>query len=184
MRTWLSLSLSLPLVLAACAAFQPAPSPPLLKLLPAALGRELAMAQQLVVRGGGKELALDVALEADAVSVRMAVLQFGRTLARLEWDGRQLTRTLAPGWTDAGMADRVLNDLQLVWWPASAIRSALPTDWNLTETATQRMLSYRGRSVMAITLPGAHLIVVDHILDGYTVRVQTDEQSPMFDTKP
>lgn len=155
---------------------------PLLKLSPASLGRELAMAQQLVVQTAGQGVAMDVALEVDAASVRMAVLQFGRTLARLEWDGRQLTRTLAPGWPDGLLAESVLNDLQLVWWPATAVRSALPAGWSLTETLNSRTLLHDGRVVVAIKLPQAGAIVIFHPLAGYTVQVRTEDQSPIFDS--
>ena len=174
--------LSLLLWLTACAGMAPPPAAPLLQLSPASLGRELSMAQQMQVQGAGPAVVLDVALEADATSVRMAVLQFGRTLARLEWDGKQLERTLAPGWPDNQLAERVLNDLQLVWWPAAAIRSALPGGWTLAQTPTQRTLAYQGRAVIAIDLPAPGRIRIHHTGEGYAVLVQTDDETPTFET--
>ncbi|MBC7919171.1 MAG: DUF3261 domain-containing protein [Rhodoferax sp.] len=169
-------------VLAACAMPPVVERAPLLKLTPASLGRELSMSQQMQVQAAGQNVVMDVALEADASAVRMAVLQFGRTLARLEWDGQQLSRTLAPGWPDSLLAERVLNDLQLVWWPASVVRGALPSGWSLAESVDSRTLLHEGRVVIEIELPRAGTIVIRHPLDGYTVQVRTDGQSPNFES--
>ncbi len=179
-RLWLCVAV-LGLV-AGCATVPPYETAPLLKLPPASLGRELAMAQQMQVEAGGRSVALDVVLEADATAVRLAVLQFGRTLARLEWDGQQLARTLAPGWPDSLLAESVLNDLQLVWWPVHALRGALPGGWTLDQTATSRTLWHGQRRVVAIELAqGGTTIVIRHPLEGYTVLVRTETQSPIFD---
>jgi hypothetical protein len=169
-------------LLAACAMQPVVETAPLLKLSPASLGRELSMSQQMQVQAAGQNVVMDVALEADATAVRMAVLQFGRTLARLEWDGQQLSRTLAPGWPDSLLAERVLNDLQLVWWPASVVRGALPLGWSLAEKADSRTLLHEGRLVIAIELPQAGTIVIRHPLEGYTVHLRTDGQSPNYES--
>lgn len=169
-------------LLTACATQPVVETAPLLKLSPASLGRELSMAQQMQVQAAGQNVVMDVALEADATAVRMAVLQFGRTLARLEWDGQQLSRTLAPGWPDSLLAERVLNDLQLVWWPVSVVRGALPSGWSLAEKADSRTLLHDGRVVISIELPQAGTIVIRHPLEGYAVQVRTDGQSPNYES--
>ncbi|APW43099.1 DUF3261 domain-containing protein [Rhodoferax saidenbachensis] len=169
-------------LVAGCAMPSAPDTAPLLKLSPASLGRELAMAQQMQVEAGGRSVTMDVALEADATAVRMAVLQLGRTLARMEWDGQQLTRTLAPGWPDSLLAESVLNDLQLVWWPVGAIRGALPAGWTLEQTASRRTLWHGPQRVVVIELAqGGTTIVIRHPLEGYTVQVRTETQSPIFD---
>lgn len=169
-------------LMAACATPPVIETAPLLRLSPASLGRELSMAQQMQVQVAGQNVVMDVALEVDATAVRMAVLQFGRTLARLEWDGQQLARTLAPGWPDSLLAERVLNDLQLVWWPVSVVRGALPAGWSLAEKADSRTLLHEGRLVIAIEIPQAGTIVIRHPLEGYTVQVRTDGQSPNYES--
>ena len=169
-------------VFAGCSTPPVAETAPLLKLSPASLGRELAMTQQLMVQSFGQRWTFDVALEADAASIRLAVLQFGRTVARLEWDGRFLTRTLTPGWPDGLLAERMLNDLQLAWWPANAVRDALPAGWTLVEMINSRTLLHENRVVVAITLPKAETIVIQHLLEGYTVQVRTEAQNPLFDS--
>ncbi len=103
------------------------------------------MVQQLDIQAAGQSRSLDVALEVDAQSVRMAFLQLGQTVARLEWDGRQLEQSLAPGWPKVVSAERVLSDLQLVWWPAEAVRAGLAPGWQLAESPQTRELSHEGR---------------------------------------
>jgi hypothetical protein len=98
-----------------CALFKGGAAKPLLRLTPASLGRELTAVQRMEVQAAGQSRSLDVALEVDASAVRMAVMQFGQTVARLDWDGQTLTQSLAPGWPSVVSAERVLSDLQLVW---------------------------------------------------------------------
>ncbi|MCW5220045.1 DUF3261 domain-containing protein [Verminephrobacter aporrectodeae subsp. tuberculatae] len=175
--------------LAGCAPLSPSPplpampAMPLLRLAPSSLGREWAVVQQLDVQAGGQKRSFEVALEVDARSVRVACMQWGHTVARLDWDGRQLDQSLAPGWPDAVSAERVLSDLQLVWWPAAAVRAALAPGWLLTESAQTRELSYGGRTVASVRMlaPG-HIELRQHA-QGYTVQVHTrGDAAPVFST--
>jgi len=170
------------LVLAACASspFAPQAATPMLRLAPSSLGRELAVVQQLDVEAAGQTRSLEVALEADAQSVRMAFLQLGQTVARLEWDGWQLEQSLAPGWPKVVSAEQVLSDLQLVWWPAAAVRAGLAPGWQLAESPQTRELSYEGRVVTSVRkLAPDHVELVQHTL-GYTVQVHSRGASPVF----
>src|SRR6218665_3888497 len=58
---------------------------PMLRLAPSALVGEWTVVQQLEVQAGGQKRSLDIALEVDAQSVRMAFMQWGHTVARLDW---------------------------------------------------------------------------------------------------
>lgn len=168
-------------VLAGCAT-QPPAATPLLRLAPASLGRELAVVQQLDIQVAGQSRSLDVALEVDAQSVRMAFLQLGQTVARLEWDGRQLEQSLAPGWPKVVSAERVLSDLQLVWWPAAAVRAGLAPGWQLAESPQTRELSHEGRVVVSVRkLAPEHVELIQHA-EGYTVQIHTRGASPVFST--
>jgi len=170
------------LVLAACASSPPLPpaATPLLRLTPSSLGRELTVVQQLDVQAAGQSRSLEVALEADGESVRMAFLQLGQTVARLEWDGRQLAQSLAPGWPRVVSAEQVLSDLQLVWWPAAAVRAGLAPGWQLAESPQTRELSYQGRVLTSVRkLAPEHVELVQHA-QGYTVQIHTRGASPVF----
>ena len=178
----LALALAAALVLAACASapFAPPAATPMLRLAPSSLGRELAVVQQLDVQVAGQTRSLEVALEADAQSVRMAFLQLGQTVARLEWDGRQLAQSLAPGWPRVVSAEQVLSDLQLVWWPAAAVREGLAPGWQLAESPQTRELSYQGRVLTSVRkLAPEHVELVQHA-QGYTVQIHTRGASPVF----
>jgi len=183
-RRSLAALLAASVLLAACASSPSSPSStpaaPLLRLAPASLGRELAVVQQLDVQAAGQARSLEVALEADTQSVRMAFLQLGQTVARLEWDGRQLEQSLAPGWPKVVSAEQVLSDLQLVWWPATAVRAGIAPGWQLAETPQTRELSYEGRLVTSVRkLAPEHVELVQHS-QGYTVQVHTRGASPVF----
>ena len=160
----------------------PGATTPLLRLPPSSLGRELAVVQQLEVQAAGQTRSLDVALEADARSVRMAFMQLGQTVARLEWDGRQLEQSLAPGWPKVVSAERVLSDLQLVWWPAEAVRARLMPDWQLAESPHTRELSYKGRLLTSVRKVSPDHIELTQHAEGYTVQIHTRGASPVFST--
>lgn len=178
---YLAAMLAAAAVLAGCAT-QPPAAAPLLRLSPASLGRELAVVQQLDIQAAGQSRSLDVALEVDAQSVRMAFLQLGQTVARLEWDGRQLEQSLAPGWPKVVSAERVLSDLQLVWWPAAAVRAGLAPGWQLAESPQTRELSHDGRVRVSVRkLAPEHVELVQHA-EGYTVQIHTRGASPVFST--
>ena len=165
--------------MAACA-LPRAEAPMLLRLAPSSLGREIAVVQRVQVQGGGKALSLDVALEVDSASVHMAVMELGLTVARLKWDGRHMTQSTVPGWPDAVSAERVLHDMQLVWWPADVVRAALPEGWSLEETPLARTLRLRGRAVTIVRAVAPGHIEVQQPAQGYTVQIYSQGDAPVF----
>lgn len=166
-------------VLAACAA-PPGASPtavlaqaPLLRLSPAALGRSLALQQQLVVTAAGQTHRIDALLEADSDAVRLAVLSLGQTVARVEWDGTQLRETRAKGWPAAVSGERILSDLQLVWWPVDAVRAALPMGWALHATPGGRKLTEGSEPVIVVRYLSPTLVEFDNLRTGYELRFES-----------
>ena len=135
--------------LGACATPSAAP-PLLLRLAPTALGRRLALAQQLRIFAGGAEYQFEALLEADEEALLLALLAFGQPLVRLRWDGTALTQQAAPGWPAAVSAERILSDLVLVLWPAAAITAALPPEWTLQHDGTSRELRWRSATVQRV----------------------------------
>lgn len=167
---WLA---ALVLLLAGCASLPPAGEVPALRLSPAALGRELVLQQRMTVTAAGRSEQLDVALEADADIVRVAVLAFGQTVARLEWDGRELRETRAPGFPAAVTGARVLGDLQLVHWPLAAIAQALPPGWTLKVEDGERVLRHGDVVAVRVRYPDAGTAELHNLVNGYRIRLDT-----------
>lgn len=103
------------------------------RLPPAALGGSLALNQRLSVSAKGERYQADALLEVNPSKVSLAIVSMGQTAARMQWDGKQLTSWSAPSLPSFLTAERVLADMQLVFWPATAIRNALPLGWTLIE---------------------------------------------------
>lgn len=161
------------LTVAACATRMAPAAGPLLRLSPAALEQTLALQQRLTVDARGQRQQLEIAFEADAQGVRLAVLDLGRAVARLEWDGRELRETRAAGWPDAVRGDRILSDLQLVYWPAEAIRSALPPGWTLSAQPGMRSLDAGGRTVVQVRYPAADVVELENLSERYRIRIES-----------
>lgn len=112
----------------------------LLMLSPASLGHELALQQRLTLHAGQAAQDFDALLEVDSLELRLSVQAMGQSALVLHWDGKRLRQQRA-SWVPATLqAEQVLSDLQLVYWPAESVRSALPAGWTLLETSNGREL--------------------------------------------
>ncbi|MDB5850661.1 MAG: hypothetical protein JWP29_4413 [Rhodoferax sp.] len=152
----------------------PVPGTLTLRLSPASLGRPLALQQQLTVNARGQVHRFDVFLEADNETVRLAVLNLGQTVARLDWDGTSLMQTKAAWWPAAVSGERVLSDLQLMLWPTAVIAAALPRGWSLDEaTPGQRTLRQGRDTVATVTFVSATVSALAQLREGYTIRVES-----------
>jgi hypothetical protein len=147
------------------------PEPFALRLSPASLGRELSLQQRLTVTAYGQSQQMDVALEVDAQAVRLAVLAYGQTVARVDWDGRNLQESRAPGWPAAVTGGRVLSDLQLVHWPADAIRAGLPIGFSLQEDGQGRAVSLGKMTIARVRYPAPGSAEVENVLAHYRLRL-------------
>ncbi|MCM5682688.1 DUF3261 domain-containing protein [Schlegelella sp. S2-27] len=169
---------ALPLVLAGCAS-GPKPVPELLlRLHPSTLGTSLALTQRLEVTAVGRRQAVEALLEADAQTVRLALLDLGRTGARLSWDGEQLTESRADWWPAQVSGSRILSDLQLALWPVKAIRDGLPPGWTVEETSTLRELRYGAEAVARVRRARADRIELDNLKDGYRLTIESQALQP------
>ncbi len=141
------------LAIGGCASMQPQPAPPArlgLKLAPAALGASISLQQHLSVEREGRIDQLDAALEVDADHVDMVGLALGQRVMSLEFDG-----TTLKSWRHALLPEQVrgedvLEDIQLTYWPAEAIRAALPAGWRIEEKGKRRTLWSDDALVMVI----------------------------------
>jgi hypothetical protein len=175
----LALALAATALVAACATPRPAPPPEFtLRLAPASLGRELALQQRMTVTAFGRSQQLDVALEVDAQALHLAVLDFGQTVARLDWDGHDLQESKARGWPDTVTGARVLSDVQWVQWPVDAIRPALPAGWTLEASDAARVVRYQGAPVIRVRYPRAGVAELDNLAAHYQVRLLSAPELP------
>lgn len=155
-----------------------------LLLQPATLGTELSMMQRMRVRldafPDAPSPELEVALEADASSVRLAILQLSHTIARLNWDGVQIDLHLAPGWPKVVRAERVLSDLQMVWWPLAAIRDGIAVGWSVRESVGQREFVHDDKVVTTVKITSERTIELIQAEEGYRVLITTDGGVPQY----
>lgn len=189
-RPWLHrlLLAGLAALLAACAHAPRRDTAPLpeLALAPAAFDGTVSLAQRLTfARLDGRSVAahpLDALLEIDAGAVRLAALALSRRILSLTWDGKRLDVDRDPQLPPQVDPARVLRDVQLVLWPAAAIRAALPAGWTLREAERQRELLHGERVAVAIRYATASRwageVVLENRHEGYRLTIASHEQAP------
>lgn len=155
-----------------------------LLLPPSTLGTDLSMMQRMRVRldafPDAPSPELEVALEADAFAVRLAILQLSHTIARLDWDGQRIEQNLTPGWPKVVSAERVLSDLQMVWWPLAAIRYGLSAGWVVRESSGLREFVLGDKVVTTVKITSERTIELIQAQEGYRVLITTDGQIPTY----
>jgi uncharacterized protein YbdZ (MbtH family) len=149
----------------------PLPAAPVLQLPPVALGRSLALQQQITIDYQGQRRDLQALLEADAQHTQLAALAGGQVVARLDWDGKALKVFRSPMLPEQMKPERILSDLQLSLWPAAAIVAALPAGWTLDADARERTLRFRGQAVVTVAYPDARTVMLEQLRDGYRLRI-------------
>ncbi len=148
---------------------------PLLQLPPAALGRDIAVQQRLGFAAPRQSpRTLDVWLEADAQSVRMALMQMGQVAARLVWDGTAMQVTQSRWWPAEVSAARILSDVQLALWPAAAVQQALPTPWRLQEQGALRVLLHGDERVIEVRRLTPVLTEIAYLREGWVLRIESE----------
>ena len=109
---------------------------------------------------------------------QVVLTPFGQRLYRLQYDGQQVA-------FDAGLlpvpvkAEQSLLDIQLMLWPLSLLQAQLPSGWTLQEdpaTGARRLRDGELLLAEVNRLSADEVELIQHRL-GYTVRVQTLEQS-------
>nr|WP_242588410.1 DUF3261 domain-containing protein [Corallococcus macrosporus] len=136
-----------------------APGEPLpeLRLAPAAFGASVSLAQRLVFaheQDPGGPRSLEALMEVDPASLQLAGLAMGQRILTLRWDGTKLDEerdSRLPAQFDSAL---VLRDVQLVYWPADAVRAALPAGWTLEDGPGRRSLSKNGREWVTVRYDG------------------------------
>lgn len=168
------ITLLMALMLAACAATSPRPrvALPVLHLSPASLGHELAEQQALTFHFGRESRELTALLEVDADELRLAVEALGQTGVRLRWDSERLHETRATWLPPQVRGARVLDDIQFVLWPESAIRAALPPRWQLDADGEGRRLVLDG-TVWLDARYASGAVTLDNTAENYRLSIRS-----------
>jgi len=177
------------LLLSACATAPsqaPRASLPILQLSPRQFGGEVSLVQRLTVeRLDGQATpahTLDAMLEINAEHLRLAGFALGTRILTLNWDGHTLQETRHPLLPTLVDSHRVLRDIELVYWPATALRQALPTGWSLEESASERDLTQNKQRVVTIHYSAEPRwrgsAVLENLSEGYRLRIESQDQEP------
>jgi hypothetical protein len=117
-------------------------------------------------------------VEADADAVRVVLHQQGQVMLRFEWDGVELQQTRAPQLPSNLSAQRVLDDLQLVYWPAGAIAIALPEGWALHDAPGRRALLEHDETVATVSWTNAQQVRLENRREGYRLDITSVPAEP------
>lgn len=121
--------------------FQTAPGTvsELTTLPPATLGRTVHAAQSLIIEYDGQSWSMQGALEATPAEIRLVGLSpLGQRVITLRWDGTTLTEERDARLPERIRGERILGDVQLIYWPRDALAAALPPGWRVEEANGQR----------------------------------------------
>lgn len=131
---------------------------PPLRLPPSQLGGEFSLSQRLSVQRLDAPQAapqvVDVQLELDRDLLNLAGFAVGQRVLRVSWNGQDLQVVRHPRLPPEVDVERMLRDMTLVYWPAQAIRAALPAGWTLEEGAAQRRLLQAGQLRLSLSWQG------------------------------
>lgn len=170
------------LLLSACANRALPPSAlPSLRLPPAALGNaRFALSQRLSVTRldmpDAPPQRVDVQLQLDASGLLLAAFAYGQRVLLMQWDGQELgvqRHAMLPAEVDA---NRMLRDLCLTYWPAEAVRAALPEGWTWVSTAAGQELQQLGQARLVIRRPGANIVEIVNLSEGYQLLIESQAQ--------
>ncbi|MFG6441898.1 DUF3261 domain-containing protein [Roseateles sp. LKC17W] len=166
-------------LLAGCASAPPkAGGLPALRLPPAALGStRLALTQRLsVTRLDAPDVPpqrVDMQLQLDASGLLLAGFAFSQRVLLMQWDGKDLSvqrHPMLPGEVDT---DHMLRDLCLTYWPAEAVRAALPDGWRWVDTAEGQSLEQAGEARLVVRRPAANIIEIVNRAEGYRLLIES-----------
>jgi len=140
------------LTLGACASAPPRPATtPRPLVSPALLGSDRVVNQ--VVRGafGPRELTINcVVTVKDGAMTLVGLNSLGLRLFTVRYDGKAVSSESAPSMSDPLLPERLLADLQLVYWPlASLAKPMADAGWQLSEPAAGVRRLRRGEQLVA-----------------------------------
>ena len=165
---------------AGCAAPRPVPpaSLPLLRLPPGALGpARYALSQRLSVsrldQPDARPQQVDVQLQLDASGLLLAGFAFGQRVLLMQWDGAQLQVQRHPRLPAEVDTERMLRDLCLVFWPADAVRAALPLGWTWASAGGAQELRQGDDVRLTVSRPGERVVEIVNPTEGYRLHIES-----------
>ena len=136
--------------LGACATLSGGPLPELAgwRLSPASLGASVRAVQQIRAEADGAAWRFQAVLEVSPERLTLVGLSgFDRRVLTVRYDGAEFAEE-TDSRVPAGLGGaQILQDFQLIYWPATAIAAALPAGFRLEESGGERRL-LRGESVV------------------------------------
>lgn len=122
--------------------------------------------QQLEIHYQEQTYKLTGALAHTATGVTLVLLDpLGRRLLSVQKQGGELQTWRAPELPD-GLPERfLLASSMLVWWPLADWQATLQqqSEWQLTSSASSRMLSYRGQPIISASYGPTPISVINGI---------------------
>lgn len=147
---------------------------PLIKLSPRSLGKVLVEQQRLtLIDPAGQAKSLDAMLEVDSQNVRLAFVQMGQVLARLEWNGESLTTDQEPWWPNEVSPQRILSDLQFARWPLAEVQAALPPAWSMDQVGGIRHLRHGDEDMVLFKALANGRTEIDYVQSGWALMIQS-----------
>jgi hypothetical protein len=96
----------------------------------------------------------------------------------MQWDGRALQVQRHPLLTREVDTDRMLRDLCLVFWPASAIRDALPPGWDWIAREAGFALMQGDSMRLAVLRPSEEVVEIFNPTEGYRLVIESQTLEP------
>jgi hypothetical protein len=127
------------LALGACAtAPHPRSASPRPLVSPAALGGERVVSQVVRAAYGAREMTFNCAITVKDGSMTVVGLNsLGLRLFTIRYDGRAVQSETAPAMQGPFMPERLLADLQLVFWPLASLEAPMSAaGWQVSEPAS------------------------------------------------
>lgn len=151
---------------------------PLLRLPPSALGdASWAYSQRLSVtrldRPDARAQQVDVQLQLNASGLLLAGFALGQRVLLMQWDGQQLQVTRHPRLPAEVDTDRMLRDLCLVFWPADAVRGALPAGWTWDATPDGQTLRQGTAVQLTVRRPTPNQVEILNTAEGYRLLIDS-----------
>lgn len=175
-------SLVVLLALAGCGVLWPRPGPPadvpLFKLPPSALPGGMAARQRLTFTHAGRSETVEALVEVDADAVRVVIHVQNQVALRMRWDGTTLEQTRSDWLPSQLSAERVLSDLQLVFWPIDALSATLPSGWSLGGHQGRRTLVRLDEIVARIEQPARDQWLLHQHRHRYQLKIDSVPVSP------